>query len=265
MEAELVIAGGTLVAPDGVRRGGLAIADGRIVAVGDDDDLPAGRERVDAGGLVLLPGVIDTHVHARDPSVDAREDFASATAAAAVGGITTILEMPISTPSVHDRATFEARAAIVGPKAHVDFGLYGGAAGDNLDTIEEQADCGCRGLQDASARPRRQVASASSSGCARRTRGLPTGAGADRPDRSRVGRPRRGRDDAGDGGRRAPGGRRSRSDEPCPMAAGGRRARLRGRDASSSPGRPVPASSSRTARRRGPWISRPGRASPAWP
>ena len=142
MEAELVISGGTLVAPDGVRRGGLAIADGRIVAVGDDDDLPAGRERVDAGGLVVLPGVIDTHVHARDPSVDAREDFASATAAAAVGGITTILEMPISTPSVHDRATFEARAAIVGPKAHVDFGLYGGAAGDNLDTIEEQADAG---------------------------------------------------------------------------------------------------------------------------
>ena len=142
MEAELVIAGGTLVAPDGVRRGGLAIADGRIVAVGDDDDLPAGRERVDAGGLIVLPGVIDTHVHARDPSVDAREDFASATAAAAVGGITTILEMPISTPSVHDRATFEARAAVVGPKAHVDFGLYGGAAGDNLETIEEQADAG---------------------------------------------------------------------------------------------------------------------------
>ena len=66
----------------------------------------------------------------------------SATAAAAVGGITTILEMPISTPSVHDRATFEARAAIVGPKAHVDFGLYGGAAGDNLETIEEQAAAG---------------------------------------------------------------------------------------------------------------------------
>jgi len=142
VEAELVITGGTLVTPDGTRRGGLAVSDGRIVAVGADGDLPEGRDRVDATDLMLLPGVIDTHVHARDPSVDAREDFASATAAAAVGGITTILEMPISTPSVHDRASFEARHAIVAPKAHVDFGLYGGAAGDNLDTIEEQAAAG---------------------------------------------------------------------------------------------------------------------------
>jgi allantoinase len=130
------------VTEQGTERGGLAVADGRIVALGRDGDLPDARSRVDATGLLILPGVIDTHVHARDPSVDAREDFATATAAAAVGGITTILEMPISTPSVHDRTTFEARAAIVGPKAHVDFGLYGGAGGDNLETIEEQADAG---------------------------------------------------------------------------------------------------------------------------
>ncbi len=142
MDAELVITGGTLVTPDGVRRGALAVAEGRIVAVGTDAEMPEARERVDATGRMVLPGLVDTHVHARDPSVDAREDFASATAAAAVGGITTIMEMPISTPSVHDRATFEARAAIVGPKAHVDFALYGGAAGDNLDTIEEQAAAG---------------------------------------------------------------------------------------------------------------------------
>lgn len=142
MQAELLISGATLVTPDGVRQAELAIAEGRIVAIGHTAEMPDARERLDATGHVLMPGVIDTHVHARDPSVDAREDFGSATAAAAVGGITTILEMPISTPSVHDRATFEARAAIVGPKAHVDFGLYGGAAGDNLETIEEQAEAG---------------------------------------------------------------------------------------------------------------------------
>jgi len=142
VEAELVIAGGTLVTTDGVRRGAIAIAEGRFVAVGPDESMPAARERVDATGRMVLPGVIDTHVHARDPSVDAREDFTSATAAAAVGGITTILEMPISTPSVHDRKTFEARAAIADAKVHVDVGLYGGAAGDNLATIEEQAAAG---------------------------------------------------------------------------------------------------------------------------
>ena len=147
MDAELVIFGGRLVTPDGVAPGGLAIADGRIVAVGPDDSLPTGRERVDATDLVVLPGVIDTHVHARDPSVDAREDFGSATAAAAAGGITTILEMPISTPSVHDRATFDARVAVVGPKAYVDFGLYGGAAGDNLEGIGELAEAGAVGFK----------------------------------------------------------------------------------------------------------------------
>jgi len=147
VDAELVIAGGRLVTPDGVVPGGLAIADGRIVAVGPDESLPAGRERVEASGRLLLPGLIDTPVHARDPSVDAREDFATATAAAAAGGITTILEMPISTPSVHDRATFESRVAIVGPKAYVDFGLYGGAAADNLGGIGELAEAGVVGFK----------------------------------------------------------------------------------------------------------------------
>lgn len=147
MAVDLVITGGTVVLPDGVRRAGLAVDGGRIVAVAPDDELPEARERIDATGLHVLPGVIDTHTHARDPSVDAREDFGSATAAAAAGGITTILEMPISTPSVHSAATFERRVEIVGPKAHVDFGLYGGAAGDNLADIEGLAAAGVVGYK----------------------------------------------------------------------------------------------------------------------
>lgn len=147
MAVELVITGGTVVLPDGIRSVGLAVDDGRIVAIAPDADLPPGRDRVDATGLHVLPGVIDTHTHARDPSVDAREDFATATAAAAAGGVTTILEMPISTPSVHSAAAFERRVEIVGPKAFVDFGLYGGAAGDNLDQIEGLAAAGVVGYK----------------------------------------------------------------------------------------------------------------------
>lgn len=147
MEAELVIRGGTLVAPGGRLRAGVAIAGGRIVAVGPDESLPDAREAIDASGLLVLPGVIDTHTHARDPSRNEREDFETATAAAAAGGITTILEMPISTPSVHSRETLEARAAAVAPKAHVDFGLYGGAAGDNLDEIAGLAAAGAVGYK----------------------------------------------------------------------------------------------------------------------
>ena len=147
MPVDLVINGATVVLPDGVRPVGLAVDRGRIVAIAPEADLPDARERVDATGLHVLPGIIDTHTHARDPSVEAREDFGSATRAAAAGGITTILEMPISTPSVHSAATFERRVEIVQPKAHVDFGLYGGAAADNLAEIEGLAAAGVVGYK----------------------------------------------------------------------------------------------------------------------
>src|SRR4051812_14514075 len=147
MAVDLAIVGATLVLPGAIRRAGLAIDDGHVVAIAPDDELPEARDRIDATGLHVLPGVIDTHTHARDPSVDAREDFATATAAAAAGGVTTILEMPISTPSVHSAATFDRRVEIVAPKAHVDFGLYGGAAADNLAEIEGLAAAGVVGYK----------------------------------------------------------------------------------------------------------------------
>ncbi|HJP90157.1 MAG TPA: amidohydrolase family protein [Candidatus Limnocylindrales bacterium] len=148
MAVDLLVTGGTVVLPDGTRRASIAVERGRIVAIASEtDELPEARERIDATGLHVLPGVIDTHTHARDPSVDAREDFGSATAAAAAGGITTILEMPISTPSVHSTATFERRVEIVQPKAHVDFGLYGAAAADNLAEIEGLAAAGVVGYK----------------------------------------------------------------------------------------------------------------------
>src|SRR3954468_17100358 len=121
----------------------LAIGGGRIGAVvPPGEGRPAARETVALEGALVLPGVIDTHTHARDPSIDAREDFGTATAAAAAGGITTILEMPISSPAVSDAAVLRRRHGIVAPKAHVDFGLYGGAGADNLDRIEELASAG---------------------------------------------------------------------------------------------------------------------------
>lgn len=147
MELDLLITGATVVTPEGTRRVAVGIADGRIALVAPEAELgadPEGRARktLHAAGLHLLPGVIDTHTHARDPSRNEREDFTTATAAAAAGGITTILEMPISSPSVHDRASLETRAAAVEPRAIVDFGLYAGAADDDLPGIAEAAAAG---------------------------------------------------------------------------------------------------------------------------
>jgi allantoinase len=142
MIADLVIRGGTLVTPDGERRGAIAVADGRIAAVDRDDAMPEARETVDAGGLHVLPGLIDTHVHLRDPGKIEREDWLTGTRAAAAGGVTTILEMPIAMPPVHTAEILRDRVAHVQPRSLVDFALYAGASGDNLDEIEPLAESG---------------------------------------------------------------------------------------------------------------------------
>lgn len=142
MNADLVITGGTLVTADGDRRAAVAVAGGRIVAMDRDGAMPQAAEVIDASGLHVLPGIIDTHVHLRDPGKIEREDWLTGTRAAAAGGITTILEMPIAIPPVHTAAILRDRAAHVQPCSIVDFALYAGASGDNLDDIGPMAAAG---------------------------------------------------------------------------------------------------------------------------
>jgi dihydropyrimidinase/allantoinase len=140
--ADLVITGGTLVTSQWERRGAIAITGEHITAIDRDDAMPESRETIDATGRHVLPGVIDTHVHLRDPGKVEREDWLTGTQAAAAAGITTILEMPIAIPPVHTAAILRARAAAVQPRSLVDFGLYAGAGDDNLDEIEPMAVAG---------------------------------------------------------------------------------------------------------------------------
>lgn len=142
MIADLVVRGGTLVTPEGEDRLALAASDGRIVAVDRDDAMPTARETIVATGLHVLPGIIDTHVHLRDPGHPEREDWLTGTRAAAAGGITTVLEMPISVPPVYTAKILQERAAHVQPRSLVDFALYGGASADNLEDIEAMAEAG---------------------------------------------------------------------------------------------------------------------------
>jgi allantoinase len=120
----------------------VAASGGRIVAVDRDDAMPPARETIVATGLHILPGIIDTHVHLRDPGHPEREDWLTGTHAAAAGGITTILEMPISVPPVYTAEILRARAAHVQPRSLVDFALYGGASPENLEHIEAMAEAG---------------------------------------------------------------------------------------------------------------------------
>jgi allantoinase len=116
------------------RRAHLYVRAGRIAEVADGDvRLRSGFEALDAGGLLALPGAIDPHVHFDTPGFTHREDFAHGTAAAAAGGVTTVIDMPCtSLPPVTDRRALQHKQAAVRDLAHVDYALWGGASGNLL-------------------------------------------------------------------------------------------------------------------------------------
>jgi len=137
--ADLVIRGGKLVTPDAVFEASIAIADGMILAVGADSAMPSARETLDASGLHVLPGAIDVHVHFRDPGYPHKEDFASGTAAAAFGGVTTVFDMPNTIPPTGTPEILAAKHQMAAQKAHVDFGLYGLLGEDTIAHVPELA------------------------------------------------------------------------------------------------------------------------------
>jgi dihydroorotase len=141
MNADLVIHGGTVVSPDAAFPASIAIKDGLIAAIGDADAMPAARETLDAGGLHVLPGAIDVHVHFRDPGYPHKEDWASGTAAAAFGGVTTVFEMPNVNPPTGTIEALRLKQQAAA-KARVDYGLYGLLAEDTIDNLDALVDGG---------------------------------------------------------------------------------------------------------------------------
>jgi dihydroorotase len=107
-----------------------------------------GGEVVDAGGLLVLPGAVDAHVHSRDPGFPDKEDFASLTAAAAAGGVTTVVDMPNTVPAVENAAVFQEKVETASSRALVDFALWGllGATTQPAD-VDGLLDAGVVGLK----------------------------------------------------------------------------------------------------------------------
>ena len=144
--ADLVVTGATVVSHDGRHQHDIAVRDGRVVAVGEG--LAAGAVRtVDASGLLVLPGLVDVHVHLREPGMTEKEDFASGTTAAAAGGVTTVIDMPNTSPPVATAERFAHKLDLVRGKAHVDFGLYGMIDHDNAHEIGPMGDLGAMGFK----------------------------------------------------------------------------------------------------------------------
>jgi dihydroorotase len=144
---DLVINGGTIVSPDAEFRASIAIKNGLIHAIGAPEAMPSAKETLDALGLHILPGAIDVHVHFRDPGYPQKEDFASGTAAAAFGGVTTIFDMPNTLPTIGTPEALAAKHRIAAEKAYVDYGLYAVLGEDSIEHVSALIDGGIIGFK----------------------------------------------------------------------------------------------------------------------
>lgn len=141
---DLVVRSRRVVFPDGERAASIHIEDGKIVAV---SGYPGGAG-VDLGDTALLPGLVDTHVHVNEPGRTEWEGFASATRAAAAGGVTTIVDMPLNSlpPTVNAEALAVKQAAAAG-QCHVDVGFWGGAIPGNAADLPGLHEAGVFGFK----------------------------------------------------------------------------------------------------------------------
>ncbi len=145
MSPDAVFRARRVVLPDGVRPASVHVAGGRIVAVRPFDE---GTPTVDAGGAVLMPGLVDTHVHVNAPGRTEWEGFESATRAAAAGGVTTLVDMPLnSIPATTSVGGLREKLAVVTGKCRVDVGFWGGVVPGNEAELRGLHDAGVLGFK----------------------------------------------------------------------------------------------------------------------
>ncbi|AZM91958.1 MULTISPECIES: allantoinase AllB [Streptomyces] len=146
---ELVLRSTRVITPEGTRAASVAVAGGKITAVlAHDAGVPVGARLEDFGDDVLLPGLVDTHVHVNDPGRTEWEGFWTATRAAAAGGITTIVDMPLnSLPPTTTVDNLRVKQEVARSKAHVDVGFWGGALPDNVKDLKPLHDAGVYGFK----------------------------------------------------------------------------------------------------------------------
>lgn len=144
---DLILRGGTLVNQDGVGLADLGVSGGRVAAIGDLSGVSAG-ESVDCTGLHLLPGVIDSQVHFREPGAEWKEDLETGARAAALGGVTAVFEMPNTDPATVTLDALADKVARGRDRMAVDFAFWFGATADNADLLAEAERAeGCAGIK----------------------------------------------------------------------------------------------------------------------
>ncbi|MCK7624686.1 allantoinase AllB [Streptomyces sp. RS10V-4] len=148
-EIELVLRSTRVITPEGTRAASVAVKDGKIAAVlPHDAEAPAGARVEDFGDDVLLPGLVDTHVHVNDPGRTHWEGFWTATRAAAAGGITTLVDMPLnSLPPTTTTENLDVKREVARSKAHIDVGFWGGAIPGNVKDLRPLHEAGVFGFK----------------------------------------------------------------------------------------------------------------------
>jgi allantoinase len=146
---DLVVLGGTVVTEADVRPADIAVDAGRIVAVGADaTGLGPARETIDAGGLFVLPGVVDVHVHFNEPGRTDWEGAATGSRALAAGGGTVFFDMPLnSTPCTVTSDAFDRKLEALSASSIADFGIWGGLIPGAVASMEALADRGVVGFK----------------------------------------------------------------------------------------------------------------------
>ena len=132
---DLVIVGATVVNHDGRRKSDIAIAGGKIAAVGDVSGTPA-AETIEARGLHVLPGVVDTQVHFREPGATHKEDLESGSLSAVMGGVTGVFEMPNTDPPTTSRDELLGKLARAEGRMHCDYAFFVGGTKENVASLK---------------------------------------------------------------------------------------------------------------------------------
>ncbi len=136
MSYDILILGGRLATSKGVAVGDLAVKDGKIAAIGSLANESA-EKTILANGLVVMPGLIDTQVHFREPGLEQKEDLESGTRAALMGGVTSILEMPNTNPTTTSPAALQDKLDRADGRAWAHYGFFVGASKENLEHLAE--------------------------------------------------------------------------------------------------------------------------------
>ena len=144
-QIDLVLKGGTVVTPDGMLQADVEIAGGRIVGLSAGELAVPARDAIDVSGLILLPGLIDTHTHLRQPGQEHKEDIEHGTRAAAAGGYTTVIGMPNVDPVTSTVERLRDALALYERASVVDYNHY--PSGAVVEEIPALAAAGAIGFK----------------------------------------------------------------------------------------------------------------------